>query len=82
MIVLVCYGLIIHLMSFIVLYVKYTVLKVKLEPLEQSPAAPKIPSSTSDSETITSAPVPHLFRVDALTPEEASNAAMETEVEV
>ena len=34
MIVLVAYGLILHLISFVVLQVKYNVLKGKLEPLD------------------------------------------------
>lgn len=33
MIVLLCYGLILHLISFVVLHVKYVVLKGKLEPV-------------------------------------------------
>ena len=35
MIVLLCYSLILHLLSFVVLHVKYVVLKGKLEPLTE-----------------------------------------------
>ena len=50
MVVLICYGLIIHLFSFLVLYVKHTVFKVKLEPLEDPHLSRQVPSSTSDSD--------------------------------
>ena len=36
MLVLFCYGLILHLISFVVLHVKYTVLKGKLQPVEEA----------------------------------------------
>lgn len=51
MVVLACYGLVIHLVSFVVLQVKYALLKGKLLPLEDPP-----PARTSIKNTRTSAP--------------------------
>lgn len=51
MVVLACYGLIIHLMSFVVLHVKYTFFKGKLLPVENSPPAQKTATSTTKVST-------------------------------
>ena len=50
MIVLACYGLVIHLISFVVLQVKYTLLKGKLLPLEDPPPARKTTKHTKASD--------------------------------
>jgi len=53
MVVLVCYGLILHLLSFAVLQVKYKFLKIQLEPLE----AP-VPTRSKTSSTGAKSPSP------------------------
>ena len=56
MVVLACYGLIIHLLSFVVLYVKYTYLKGKLWPVEDSPspASARQPATTTTNPKVSS----------------------------
>lgn len=80
MVVLLCYGLIIHILSFIVLYVKYNIFRGKLAPLEHPLPVRQPSKTTSSTATNGVSKIPPVARVGANpVPRESDSAIDEVE---